>query len=129
MIVVTKSHIMVREEEVHQFLNKFHAQMLNNEIRFYRHRKNFEALLHSELSARCREQIIYSLQFTDFYRGPFEDKYHPGIKYWEFGKCVKGKEWYIKISLGKGDGPVCCMSFHPSERKIHFPFKKRCSID
>jgi hypothetical protein len=37
---------------------------------------------------------------------------------------VKKAEVYIKIRLGKPNGKVICVSFHPAERKMKYPFKK-----
>ncbi len=123
MIVDTKARIMTKEEEVSLFLAKYHALMKNYGICFYRHPKNFLALLDSEMSSKGRESFIKGLTSSHYYRGPAEDKHHPGTYYWEFGIQIKGKEWYIKLSLGTRSGPVWCFSFHPAERKIYFPYK------
>ena len=42
---------------------------------------------------------------------------------WVFGKSVKNTEVYIKISLGRTDHPVICISFHPAEHNLTYPFK------
>jgi len=42
---------------------------------------------------------------------------------WVFGKTVKNKEIYIKISLGKENTNAICISFHIAEYDLTYPFK------
>lgn len=41
---------------------------------------------------------------------------------WVFGKDVKSKDVYIKISMGISNSSAVCISFHIAERKIHYKF-------
>ena len=40
-----------------------------------------------------------------------------------FGKDVKGREVYIKITLGYQNGQTICISFHIAEHPMNYPFK------
>ena len=40
-----------------------------------------------------------------------------------FGKDVKGREVYIKITLGYQNGQTICISFHIAEHPMQYPFK------
>jgi hypothetical protein len=42
---------------------------------------------------------------------------------WVFGKNVKEKEVYIKITMGAMGGSVICISFHLAQHKIEYPLK------
>ena len=42
---------------------------------------------------------------------------------WVFGKEVKNREVYIKISMGKANEETICISFHIAEHQIMYPFK------
>jgi hypothetical protein len=43
---------------------------------------------------------------------------------WVFGKQVKKKEVYIKVSMGIENTGAVCISFHIAEHPIKYPFKK-----
>lgn len=118
---------MVGEEEVSLFLAEFQSLKGKHGILFYNRAKNIEALLDLEVSARMREKAIDKLSVKDYYKGPRPDGVNEGAEFWEFGKVVKGQEVYIKLSLGVGDGPVWCLSFHRAERKIKYPFRSKAS--
>ena len=42
---------------------------------------------------------------------------------WIFGKDVKGKEIYIKITMGSFGNSVICISFHIAEYEMQYPLK------
>ncbi len=42
---------------------------------------------------------------------------------WVFGKDIKGREVYIKISLGLENCQTICISFHLAEHNMQYPFK------
>jgi len=42
---------------------------------------------------------------------------------WVFGFDHEGTEIYIKISMGRLNQEVICISFHESEFKMNYPFK------
>ncbi|NJK94518.1 MAG: type II toxin-antitoxin system MqsR family toxin [Bacteroidales bacterium] len=86
--------------------------------------KNAQTLADLELKASERDRIIENLIIQDYSDGPLNEKHYDGMEMWVFGKEVKGKEIYIKITLGDfSDRPVC-ISFHISEYSLTYPFKK-----
>ena len=105
------------------FLREFRTQKKKNGIVFYDRQKNVQALLDLEITAEERERIIDALDLPNYYKGPKPDGVRIGAEYWEFGTCVKGKQVYVKLSLGFLDGPVACFSFHRAERTIKYPYK------
>ncbi|MEO0895985.1 MAG: toxin [Bacteroidota bacterium] len=114
---------MPTKEEVQQFLEAFYAQKNDHGIMYYQRKKNLNALLELEISAKRRTKVLNQLTVDDYYKGPKPDGVLKGTEFWEFGKKVRKKEVYIKISLGLEGKPVRCLSFHPAERPIKYPFR------
>jgi hypothetical protein len=109
--------------EVDSFLKEFKQKAKTFEINYYPRKKNTEALLQLETTAKRREQVIMSLTTNDYYQGPTKDT-NPGMPdYYEFGTVINGIEVYIKLSLGKFDKSPACMSFHPAEHKMNYPLR------
>jgi hypothetical protein len=44
---------------------------------------------------------------------------------WVFGKHVKKREVYIKITMGNPGDKVICISFHFSENALRYPYQKK----
>lgn len=85
--------------------------------------KNQQALLDLEISPTKRLEVIKSLESDDFVRGPLPDTLNKSTDLWEFGKKIKKKDVYIKITMGFPNSSVICISFHLAERNLDYPFK------
>jgi hypothetical protein len=110
--------------DVQKFLNDFFAKYRVYDILFRDYRnKNSEALLSLEITPNKRREIIESLQVEDYSQGPLDDTLYGIASMWVFGKLVKGTEVYIKISLGKFNSQVICISFHDAEATMNYPYK------
>ena len=66
-----------------------------------------------------------NLQAQDYVEGPVIDELNKKSEMWVFGKDVKGREVYIKITLGYQNGQTICISFHIAEHPLQYPFKSR----
>lgn len=75
------------------------------------------------ISPMQREVIVKSLQVQDYVEGPVIDVLNKESEMWVFGKDVKGREVYIKITLGYQNGQTICISFHVAEHPLVYPFK------
>lgn len=94
-------------------------------ILFFDHRgKNQQFLLDQEIAPSKRKEIIRRLKVEDYVDGPLEEQMHNLPEMWVFGKQWKETEIYIKISLGRKDSSVVCISFHDAEYPLSYPFKK-----
>ena len=110
-------------DDVDSFLKEFKQKAKTFDIYYYPRKKNTEALLQLEITAKRREQVIMALNVKDYYQGPTKDT-NPGMPdYFEFRAVVNGKEVYIKLSLGKFDKSPACMSFHVAEHKMSYPLR------
>lgn len=115
---------MVKKEVVETFLNKFHTKFGIWSIIFRDDRaKNTQALLDLEITPIKRTDIIKGIKITDYSEGPIDEKINGGSEMWVFGKMIKDKEIYIKITLGFENTSVICISFHIAEHKMKYPFK------
>jgi len=89
------------------------------------HHKNIQSLIDLGINARIRDEIILSVALEDYFSGPNPDDYHPGY-YWVFGKYLGAIEIYIKlkiVSYDNGNEKAICISFHPTELPLKYPFR------
>ena len=115
---------MVSIEEVRAFLDQFNTKVHVFGILFRDDRpKNREALQILDITPLQREVVVKSLQVQDYVEGPVIDELNRKSEMWVFGKDVKGREVYIKITLGYQNGQTICISFHIAEYPLLYPFK------
>jgi len=115
---------MGQEAEVISFLKDFKEKMKFWDVLFRDDRgKNVEALVNLELRPIERKAILELLEIKDYSEGPLEEKLYGGADMWVFGKTVKKKEVYIKITMGAMGGSVICISFHLAQHKMNYPLK------
>lgn len=115
---------MTTKSEVEQFLSEFKTKMSIFRIFFRDDRgKNAQALLDLEITPQRRMEIIAHLTQEDYSEGPIEEQLHGLPPMWVFGKAVKGTEVYIKITMGAANSSTICISFHPAEYAMNYPFK------
>lgn len=118
---------MATEQEVRMFLSEFKAKLEVFSVIFRDDRtvkKNTATLLALDLLPAERKEILKKLAVEDYYQGPTDDLLYKMSPMWVFGKLVKGKEMYIKITIGLENLPVICISFHEAEFAMTYPFKK-----
>ena len=115
---------MVTVDEVKAFLDQFNVKAQIYGIRFRDDRgKNRDALLQLDITPLQREVIVKNLLVHDYVEGPVIDELNKSGEMWVFGKDVKEREVYIKITLGYENGQTICISFHIAEHPLKYPFK------
>lgn len=118
---------MTTEQEVKNFLSEFKAKFDVFDIVFRDDRtlkKNTTTLLALDFLPAERREILRKLAIEEYCQGPHEDVLYKMSPMWVFGKVIKGKEIYIKITMGSENLPVICISFHQAEFAMKYPFKK-----
>lgn len=85
-------------------------------------KKNINTLSELEITSSQMKEEILSLEPINYYCGPDKDTLNHGDDMWVFGKKIKGREVYIKITLGGYNNSTLCISFHIAEHKITYPF-------
>ena len=117
---------MINKKVVDSFLRDFKGKMKILDILFRDDRgKNKQTLIDLEISPYQRKNVLEKLEVTDYSEGPIEEKLYGGSDMWVFGKEVKNKEIYIKITMGYSNSSVICISFHRAEHKLNYPFEER----
>ena len=118
------------EEELRRYILSFLMDFreLMGQGRYFvkGHHKNIQALIDLGITAKIRDEIILSIAIEDYASGPHPDEYQAG-DYWVFGKFVDAIEIYIKlkiVSYNNGAEKAVCISFHPSERPMQYPFRR-----
>lgn len=115
---------MIEKCEVENFLKQFHQKLKIYNIIFRDDRgKNIRTLAELEITPIYRETVIKNLEVKDYSQGPIVDTLNRLGDMWVFGKDIKGREVYIKISLGLENCQTICISFHLAEHKMKYPFK------
>lgn len=112
------------EAEVASFLKDFKEKMTFWDVLFRDDRgKNAQTLVDLELRPIERKTILEALETKDYSDGPLEEKLYGGADMWVFGKTIKKKEVYIKITMGAMGSSVICISFHLAQHKMNYPLK------
>ncbi|MFW5804228.1 MAG: toxin [bacterium] len=115
---------MSTETEVASFLKDFKEKMKFWDVLFRDDRgKNAQALVDLELCPFERKAILEALENKDYSEGPLKEKLYGGVDMWVFGKIIKKKEVYIKITIGAMGSSVICISFHLAQHKMQYPLK------
>ncbi len=115
---------MSLKQSVNAFLREFKVKLDVWGILFLDRAKNSQALADLEIFPIEREKILRNLKLEDYCEGPLEEKQWGGKEMWVFGKEVKSKEVYIKITLGTESDKVLCISFHIAEHPMKYKLKK-----
>lgn len=116
---------MHKEAEVALFLKDFKEKMRFWDVLFRDERgKNAQALADLELRPIDRKVILETLEIKDYSEGPLSEKLYGGADMWVFGKTVKKREVYIKITMGAMGSSVICISFHLAQHKMNHPLNK-----
>lgn len=116
---------MASKNEVEIYLKELKVKMEIFGILFLDDRgKNQQTLHDLEISPTKRKEIISSLKAEDYSQGPLDEKMRGILPMWVFGKQVKKKEVYIKVSVGVENSGAVCISFHIAEHPMNYPLKK-----
>ncbi len=115
---------MSTKQQVKEFLKELLIKINHWGVLFLDSReKNSQTLADLELMPNERIKVIEKLEVDDFCEGPLEETQYGGSEMWVFGKTIRGKEIYIKISLGRTNANALCISFHIAEYKMNYQFK------
>lgn len=85
--------------------------------------KNFKTLTTLEYTFQDVKRVLENLVPADYADGPIPEALYKGAGMWVFGKVIKKREVYIKITMGAAGAKVFCISFHFSEHALHYPFR------
>lgn len=111
------------KQEITEFLIKYKTHM-QSKFTFIEREKNMACLAQLGIKTHNVKDIINRLTFRDYTGGPLQDKKFRKHNVWIFGTKVFGHEVYIKLSDNFKAGLAKCISFHKSEHKCKYQYKK-----
>lgn len=88
-----------------------------------RDKNSTKALLKLGISGDNRLACLRELEPTDYVQGPIPNQVSTEAPLWVFGRTIRRHEIYIKVTLGRPNGSVLCISFHVAEHPLSYPFK------
>ena|SRR3989338_1832358 len=120
---------MAIKTEVLQFLSKWRPEA-EQFIDFVPRQKNIEGMLKLGITKNMAKQMLCSLGVENYVSGPEMDRDRGKKDIWVFGIKCKGQDVYIKIKLYDRGGSwgAKCLSFHPADRPLRYPFSRGASI-
>lgn len=115
---------MLNSKAVEHFLKEFKQKMKIWGVLFRDDRgKNAQTLADLEIRPSDRKKVLEDLKVEDYCQGPLEETLYLGNDMWVFGRVIKKKQVYIKITMGFKGASVLCISFHLAEHELNFPLK------
>ncbi|MCA6434965.1 MAG: type II toxin-antitoxin system MqsR family toxin [Bacteroidetes bacterium] len=115
---------MLNSKAVEHFLKEFKQKMKIWDVLFRDDRgKNAQTLADLEIRPSDRKKVLEDLKVEDYCQGPLEETLYLGNDMWVFGRVIKKKQVYIKITMGFKGASVLCISFHLAEHELNFPLK------
>lgn len=112
---------LATKEEVSRFLKQLKSIKSAGQLSFISRPVNTQTLLDLEITPKQREAYIDQLVVEDYSEGPLENDQHGTDPMWVFGKTIKDKEIYIKMTIAQLN--VICISFHTSQYSMNYPLK------
>jgi hypothetical protein len=117
---------MVPIAEIERFLKDFKFKLDFWGVIFSNRldRKNFQTLTDLEFQLEHVKTALRELAPENYSQGPVNDTLYKGPHMWIFGKEIKKREVYVKITMGQPNDKVICISFHFAEHPMSYPYKK-----
>ena len=118
-----------KRDEVVSFLRKFKRAAIGppKGLEIWSALKNVEGLLQLGINSSQRNEYLLQITPEEYCEGPKEDD-NPERdgKVWIFGMNIGNQEVYIKLKIVECEpfDKAECLSFHPAERPLTYPFRK-----
>ena len=96
----------------------------NEQFMFVGRRTNLETLARLGINRQHAQELVTGLTPEDYVSGPAPDHNNPGLEMWVFGLSVDSSEVYVKVQVIVEPACCVCVSFHQSERPMHYPFRE-----
>jgi hypothetical protein len=111
-------------QEVARYLQEFKIKLSIFSVIFLDRDKNStKTLLRLGISGDNRLSCLHELEPTDYVQGPVANQQPSDAPLWVFGRTIRHYEIYIKVTLGRPNNSVLCISFHLAEYPLRYPLK------
>jgi hypothetical protein len=112
--------------EVNAALMRIKTAVSYGKYNFVNRQKNLSSMAAAGLLPDHVKQHILGLTYRQYLSGPEQEtdsNFRPGDVYL-FGLLIEGVEYYVKLKLVGQDGAewCVCISFHPAERPLYYPY-------
>lgn len=110
--------------EVEHYLREFKTKLsVFNVVFLDRDKNSTKTLLKLGISGDNRLACLHELEPTDYVQGPLPNQQPTEPPLWVFGRTVRRREIYLKVTLGRPNNSVLCISFHLAEYPLQYPLK------
>lgn len=111
-----------------QYLQEFKIKLgIFSVIFLDRDKNSTKTLLKLGISGDNRLNCLRELEATDYVQGPLPNQQATEPALWVFGRTIRHHEIYIKVTLGRPNHSVLCISFHLAEHTLRYPLKPSTS--
>lgn len=111
-------------QEVARYLQDFKTKLSIFSVIFLDRDKNStKTLLRLGISGDNRLACLHDLEPTDYVQGPVANQQPTDAPLWVFGRTIRHHEIYIKVTIGRPNNSVLCISFHLAEYPLRYPLK------
>jgi len=116
---------MAPKDEIQLFLQDFKIKLDVWGLLFQNrlNKKNFRTMTDLEINVPDVKKELKNLEVSNYVEGPLVDKLYNGSPMWVFGRVVLKHEIYIKITMGRPNDKVICISFHFPDHKMSYCYK------
>jgi len=126
VVLLTPDPLLPSLQEVERYLYDFQTKLNIFSVIFLDRDKNStKTLLKLGISGDNRLSCLRELEPTDYVQGPFPNQQPTDAPLWVFGRTIRRHEIYIKVTLGRPNQSVLCISFHLAEYPLRYPLKQR----
>ena len=96
-------------------------------IDFVPRQKNIEGLKSLGITMKIARELLQSISIENYVSGPELDRDKGTQDIWVFGLILGQAQVYIKIKMYQvqGTNKCKCLSFHPAEKPLSYPFAGR----
>ena len=113
----------ITKDDVRAFLREFKSLIKSHGFFVINRDDNLLGLFALGINEKARKKSLLSLNVLNYSSGPKTDEDQQGCV-WIFGTTISEKEVYIKLKIvqRKHGNKAKCISFHPAERPLTYPF-------
>ncbi len=118
--------MIAQREEVEAFLQRVREAARNDRIRFWGERKkNRKCFIDLRLTENDVVGYLANLEIEDYCEGPAPDEKGNPRMIWVFGLQIRDVEIYVRLADRAVDSHdhCVCISFHPSEHPLTYPYR------
>lgn len=112
-----------KQADITLFLKQF-KMIAQSRFQLIPRQKNMKDLARLGISRTDAKNTIFQLTYRNYVSGPSKDIGNKKYNVWVFGAVVGSSEIYIKLSDDFRGNAAKCISFHETDSKCSYPYKR-----